>query len=54
MAEPANIGKDKSHGCIRLTNWDAVELASIARVGTVVRFEDKDSPDAPSVARAEQ
>ena len=24
---PSDIGKTQSHGCIRLTNWDAVELA---------------------------
>jgi lipoprotein-anchoring transpeptidase ErfK/SrfK len=52
-AEPANIGKTKSHGCIRLTNWDAVELASMVRPGAVVKFEDQDSPVTPSVVRAE-
>lgn len=26
--EPENIGKTESHGCIRLTNWDARDLAS--------------------------
>jgi lipoprotein-anchoring transpeptidase ErfK/SrfK len=41
---PEAIGKTESHGCIRLTNWDAVDLASMARPGTVVRFEDEDSP----------
>lgn len=25
--EPSKIGKTNSHGCIRLTNWDATELA---------------------------
>jgi lipoprotein-anchoring transpeptidase ErfK/SrfK len=44
---PENIRKTESHGCIRLTNWDAVELASMVRPGTVVRFEDQDSPVAP-------
>ena len=42
--EPANIGKTESHGCIRLTNWDAVDLAAMVRPGTVVKFEDEDSP----------
>lgn len=31
--EPSTIGKTSSHGCIRLTNWDAVELASLVRPG---------------------
>jgi lipoprotein-anchoring transpeptidase ErfK/SrfK len=41
---PAAIGKTESHGCVRLTNWDAANLAAMARPGTVVRFEDADSP----------
>jgi lipoprotein-anchoring transpeptidase ErfK/SrfK len=31
--EPAPIGKTQSHGCIRLTNWDALELADLVRPG---------------------
>jgi lipoprotein-anchoring transpeptidase ErfK/SrfK len=31
--EPSLIGKSQSHGCIRLTNWDAVELADLVSVG---------------------
>lgn len=34
--EPAAVGKTQSHGCIRLTNWDAAELAGLVRVGTPV------------------
>ena len=45
--EPADIGKTESHGCIRLTNWDAVDLAGMVRPGTIVKFEDEDSPVAP-------
>jgi hypothetical protein len=45
---PANIGKTESHGCIRLTNWDAIDLASRVRPGTVVKFEDQDEPVRPS------
>jgi lipoprotein-anchoring transpeptidase ErfK/SrfK len=44
---PSDIGKTQSHGCIRLTNWDAVELAGMVRPGDVVRFQDQDSPVAP-------
>jgi lipoprotein-anchoring transpeptidase ErfK/SrfK len=31
--EPATIGKTQSHGCIRLTNWDAEELAGLVAAG---------------------
>ncbi len=31
---PQTIGHTQSHGCIRLTNWDASELAQIVRKGT--------------------
>ncbi|HXA17787.1 MAG TPA: L,D-transpeptidase [Thermoanaerobaculia bacterium] len=31
--EPSTIGKTTSHGCIRLTNWDASELAAIVTPG---------------------
>src|SRR5260221_10641226 len=31
---PSTIGKTTSHGCIRLTNWDAVELAKMVTPGT--------------------
>lgn len=41
---PDAIGKTQSHGCIRLTNWDAVDLAAMVRPGAVVRFDDQDSP----------
>ncbi len=30
---PANIGRTESHGCIRLTNWDAKKLADAVRPG---------------------
>ncbi|WP_082659361.1 L,D-transpeptidase family protein [Aureimonas sp. AU40] len=38
--EPSKIGKTNSHGCIRLTNWDATELAKMVKPGTVVEFTD--------------
>jgi lipoprotein-anchoring transpeptidase ErfK/SrfK len=37
-AEPELIGKTESHGCVRLTNWDAAELAKLVRPGTAVSF----------------
>jgi lipoprotein-anchoring transpeptidase ErfK/SrfK len=35
-SEPSRVGHAFSHGCIRLTNWDAVELAGMVRPGTPV------------------
>jgi lipoprotein-anchoring transpeptidase ErfK/SrfK len=32
--EPSKIGKTQSHGCIRMTNWDAAALARIVSPGT--------------------
>jgi lipoprotein-anchoring transpeptidase ErfK/SrfK len=36
--EPAKIGKTASHGCVRLTNWDAEELAAAITMGADVEF----------------
>lgn len=36
--DPRLIGKTASHGCVRLTNWDAAELAAAVGPGTVVKF----------------
>ena len=36
--DPAKVGKNYSHGCIRLTNWDARELAGLVDKGTPVVF----------------
>jgi lipoprotein-anchoring transpeptidase ErfK/SrfK len=38
--EPATVGKTASHGCVRLTNWDANKLASLVRPGTKVVFTE--------------
>lgn len=38
--EPSKIGKTQSHGCVRLTNWDATELAKMVSVGVTVEFAD--------------
>lgn len=38
--EPSKIGKSQSHGCVRLTNWDATELAKMVKPGVVVEFVD--------------
>jgi lipoprotein-anchoring transpeptidase ErfK/SrfK len=36
--EPATIGRTESHGCVRLTNWDALRLAEMVKPGTPVVF----------------
>lgn len=36
--EPATIGRTESHGCVRLTNWDALRLAALVKPGTPVIF----------------
>jgi lipoprotein-anchoring transpeptidase ErfK/SrfK len=37
--EPSAIGGSTSHGCIRLTNWDALELAHLLSPGTPASLE---------------
>lgn len=37
--EPSRIGYGQSHGCIRLTNWDALRLAAHVQPGTEVIFQ---------------
>ncbi|MBL8578692.1 MAG: murein L,D-transpeptidase [Mesorhizobium sp.] len=36
--DPTKIGKTESHGCVRLTNWDAQELAKLVKPGVPVEF----------------
>lgn len=36
--EPRLVGKVASHGCVRLTNWDAQQLAAAVEAGTKVVF----------------
>jgi len=38
--DPSKIGKTESHGCVRLTNWDAGELAKLVKPGVTVEFVD--------------
>jgi len=37
---PASVGKSESHGCIRLTNWSASEVAGLVQAGTEVVLQD--------------
>ncbi len=36
---PETIGRAESHGCVRLTNWDAARLAQMVSAKTKVKFE---------------
>jgi lipoprotein-anchoring transpeptidase ErfK/SrfK len=36
--EPSRIGRTESHGCVRLTNWDALQVAALVAPGTPVLF----------------
>lgn len=38
--EPKMIGKSFSHGCVRLTNWDALTLSGLVKAGTPVLFRE--------------
>jgi lipoprotein-anchoring transpeptidase ErfK/SrfK len=37
--EPGRIGMTESHGCVRLTNWDAARVAALVKPGTPVVFK---------------
>lgn len=36
--EPKQVSKTSSHGCVRLTNWDALDLADLVEPGAQVIF----------------
>jgi lipoprotein-anchoring transpeptidase ErfK/SrfK len=36
--DPDKVGKAQSHGCVRLTNWDALALARLVKKGTPIAF----------------
>ena len=37
---PETIGRAESHGCIRLTNWDAARLSMMVKPGTTAVFQN--------------
>lgn len=39
-SEPSHVSKTQSHGCVRLTNWDAERLAQAVSKGISVDFAD--------------
>ena len=46
-SDPARIRRQESHGCVRLTNWDAEELAVLVEEGATVEFlEGRSDEDA--------
>ncbi|MCR5874330.1 L,D-transpeptidase [Phenylobacterium sp. J426] len=42
--EPKLVGKTASHGCVRLTNWDARQLGGAVKKGTRVVFMGSQNP----------
>jgi lipoprotein-anchoring transpeptidase ErfK/SrfK len=36
--EPGRVGHTQSHGCVRMTNWDAARVAALVKPGTSVEF----------------
>jgi len=50
-AEPDSIGYASSHGCVRLTNWDAQEVSHRIQKGVPVSFVDTTSKHLPDVAK---
>ena len=49
--DPESIGYSSSHGCVRLTNWDAEEVEHRVSVGTQVSFVDTRKKGMPAVAQ---
>jgi lipoprotein-anchoring transpeptidase ErfK/SrfK len=37
-SEPSKVGREASHGCVRLTNWDAERLSEMLKKGVTVNF----------------
>ena len=52
--EPGKISKSESHGCIRLTNWDALELADAIAKGVPVDFTGDEQERRMARAQAEK
>jgi len=38
--EPASVGKSQSHGCIRVTNWSAREIAQSVKAGIAATLQE--------------
>jgi len=44
---PGKVSKAESHGCVRLTNWDAERLAKLVKKGTPVAFIERNQATQP-------
>jgi lipoprotein-anchoring transpeptidase ErfK/SrfK len=42
--QPSKIRRQQSHGCVRLTNWDALQLAAAVKKGIPVEFVNNAGP----------
>jgi lipoprotein-anchoring transpeptidase ErfK/SrfK len=49
--DPDSIGYASSHGCVRLTNWDADEVSHRISKGVLVSFVDTTSKHMPDVTK---
>jgi len=49
--DPESIGYSSSHGCVRLTNWDADEVSHRISEGTEISFVDTKGKGMPEVAK---
>jgi lipoprotein-anchoring transpeptidase ErfK/SrfK len=49
--DPELVGKTASHGCVRLTNWDAAALGKAVKKGTPVEFVGQTQPHPAAKAR---
>src|SRR6476620_93926 len=52
--EPSKVSKTESHGCIRLTNWDALQLASAVGKGVAVEFTGDEKERSAARAQAKK
>jgi lipoprotein-anchoring transpeptidase ErfK/SrfK len=50
--DPSKVSKSESHGCIRMTNWDALQLASAISKGTPVDFRGVETARNPKTKAA--
>jgi lipoprotein-anchoring transpeptidase ErfK/SrfK len=47
---PSMIGRTESHGCIRLTNWNATELAAMVERGVPAILEESKTSNGESAS----
>lgn len=52
--DASKVSKTSSHGCVRLTNWDALELAGMVTKGAEVVFMDGGTTPAPVASASDQ